>query len=72
MRELLAWVLLFTAVGSWVVMPWRQDAVLRLFNAASDEELFQRFLASRRFMASCGLILLLDVAAVVLALVILI
>ena len=72
MRDLLAWVLLITVVGMWIVTPWRQEAVLRLFNAESDEELVRRFAESRRFMASIGLVFLLDIAAVTLALIILI
>lgn len=72
MRELLAWVLLITVVGMWVVMPWRKETVLRLFNAESDEEIAGRILESRRFMASMGLVILLDVAALTLALIILI
>jgi hypothetical protein len=71
-RELLAFVLLITVVGMWVVMPWRQETVLRLFNAESEEELVGRILESRQFMASMGLVILLDVAAVALALIILI
>ena len=71
MEEFLAWALLITVIGMWIIMPWRSETTLRLFNADSDEELLRRFTANRRFMASIGLVLLLDVVAVTLALVIL-
>ncbi len=70
-REFLAWALLFCVVGMWAVIPWSAEPTLRLFNAESDEELLRRFTENRRFMVSVGLVLLMDVVAVVLALVIL-
>lgn len=72
MRDFLAWALLLCVIGMWIVMPWRSEPVLRLFNAQSDEELLGRFAADRRFMVSIGLVLLMDVVAVALALVILV
>jgi hypothetical protein len=71
MREFLAWALLFTVVAVWVVMPWRSEPALRLFNAESDEELMQRFVENRRFLASVGLVVAMDVVAVALSAVIL-
>ncbi|HEV2062465.1 MAG TPA: hypothetical protein VGR12_06395 [Solirubrobacteraceae bacterium] len=72
MREFLAWALLFCVIGMWIVVPWRAEPTLRLFNAESDEELLRRFAEHRRFMVSVGLVVLMDVVAVVLALTILI
>ena len=72
MRDLLAWILLLTVLAMWIVTPWRQRDVLRLFNAADDDELFRRVAENRRFMASIGLVFLLDFAAIALALIILI
>jgi hypothetical protein len=72
MLDYLAWALLFCVIGMWAVVPWNSEATLRLFNAHSDEELLRRFSENRRFLASVGLVLLMDVVAVVLALTILI
>ena len=72
MIDFLAWALLISVVGMWIVIPWRSEPTLRLFNAESDEELLRRFAQDRRFLASVGLVLLMDVVAVVLALAILI
>lgn len=55
----------------WLVIPWRAEPTLKLFNASSEEELLRRFIEDRRFMASIGLVFLLDIVAVALALVIL-
>ena len=67
MREFVAWVLLLSVIGMWVVMPWRSAPVLRLFNAESDEELVRRFGENRRFVFSMGLVVVVDIAAVALA-----
>ena len=72
MIDFLAWALLISVVGMWIVIPWRSEPTLRLFNAESDEELLRRFAQDRRFLASVGLVLLMDVVAVALALAILI
>jgi hypothetical protein len=71
-RDFLAWLLLLTVIASWLVLPFRSEPALRLFNAESDEELLRRFAENRRFLAAVGLVLLLDVVAVALSLVILI
>jgi hypothetical protein len=70
-REFAAWMVLITVIASWIVTPWRTEAILRLFNAADEDELMHRFTENWRFMASIGLVLLLDVAALVLALIVL-
>ncbi len=72
MREFLAWVLILCVIGMWVVVPSKSEPTLKLFNASSDEELLARLRNNRRFMASFGLVILLDVVAVALALVILV
>ena len=71
MREFVAWALLLSVVGMWVAMPWRQEPVLRLFNARSDEELLRRFTDSPRLMLAVGLVIVVDVAGLALALIVL-
>jgi len=71
MREFAAWALLISIVGMWVAMPWRQEPILRLFNAESDEELLRRFTESRRLMVSVGLVIVVDLAGAALALMVL-
>ena len=71
MRDFLAWLLLFSVVAMWVITPYRQATVWRLFGVESDEELFRRFGENWRWLASIGLVLLTDVVAVALALVLL-
>src|SRR4029453_16309698 len=70
-REFAAWMVLITVVASWLVTPWRTEAILRLFNAQDEDELMRRFTENWRFMAAIGLVLLLDVAALALALIVL-
>jgi hypothetical protein len=67
MLTFLAWALLLCVVGMWIVIPWRSEPTLRLFNAESDEELLRRLTENRRFMAAIGLVLLMDVIALTLA-----
>jgi hypothetical protein len=71
MRDFLAWLLLLSVIGTWLVMPWRSEPILRLFNAGSDEELMRRFGENRRFLASIGLVIVMDIVAIALALVVL-
>ena len=71
MRDFLAWLLLISVIAMWALAPWRREPVLRLFNAKSDEELLRRFAENRRFMASMGLVIVVDLAAVALAAIIL-
>ena len=68
MQEFLAWALLFCVIGMWVLVPWRSEETLRLFNADSDEELMRRFGQHRRFVLSIGLVVLMNLVAVWLAL----
>lgn len=70
-RDFLAWLLLLTVIATWLLVPWRLEPTLRLFNAKDDQELWRRFVENRRFLASIGLVFLMDVVAVVLCLVIL-
>ncbi len=72
MREFLAWALLFCVIGVWIVIPWRSEPTLRLFNAESEEEILRRFAENRRFAVSIGLVVLMDVVAVALSLSILV
>lgn len=55
----------------WLLVPWRQETVLRLFNASSDEALMRRFAENRRFLAGVGLVLVVDAVAIALSLIIL-
>jgi hypothetical protein len=71
MLTFLAWALLLCVVGTWIVIPWRSEPTLRLFNAESDEELLRRLTENRRYMAAIGLVLLMDLIALALALTIL-
>ena len=72
MTDFLAWLLLITVVAMWALTPWREEEVLRLFNAPSYEDLFRRWGQNRRFIATVGLVFVLDIAAVALALIVLI
>jgi hypothetical protein len=70
-RDFVAWMVVITVIASWIVTPWRSEPILRLFNAQDDDELMRRFTENWRFMAAIGLVLLLDVAALALALIVL-
>ena len=67
----LACLVLTAIAAAWVLSFMREDAYLRLFNAESSEALLWRFTTYGRVLAMIVVTLLAEVAAAVLALVVL-
>ena len=70
MTEFVAWVVLLGVVASWATTPWSEADIARFFRAESLEEVWRHITSSTKWIATIAFTLTVEVAAVVLALIV--